>query len=43
MQFATDKLFTKANRPWFAISNVLYQHKKLAAFKALQLFDSQNY
>ena len=24
MQLATDELFTKANRAWFAISNVLY-------------------
>ena len=40
MQLAMDELFTKANRAWFAISNVLYQHKKLAVFKALQLFDS---
>ena len=40
MQLATDELFTKANRAWFAISNVLYQHKKLAVHKALQLFDS---
>ena len=40
MQLATDELFTKANRAWFSISNVLYQHKKLAVHKALQLFDS---
>ena len=40
MQLATDELFMKANRAWFAISNVLYQHKKLAVHKALQLFDS---
>ena len=40
MQLATDELFTKANRAWFAISNVLYQHKRLAVHKALQLFDS---
>ena len=40
MQLATDELFTKANRAWFAISNILYQHKKLAVNKALQLFDS---
>ena len=40
MQLATDELFSKANRAWFAISNVLYQHKKLAVYKALQLFDS---
>ena len=40
MQLATNELFIKANRAWFAISNVLYQHKKLAVHKALQLFDS---
>ena len=40
MQLATNELFTKANRAWFAISNVLYQHKKLAVKRALQLFDS---
>ena len=39
-QFAVGELFDKANRAWFAISNVLYQHKKLAVRKALQLFDS---
>ena len=39
-QFAMGELFAKANRAWFAISNVLYQHKKLAVKKALQLFDS---
>ena len=40
MKLATDELYTKASRAWFAISNVLYQHKKLAICKALQLFDS---
>ena len=39
MHLATNELFTKANRAWFAISNVLYQHRKLAVHKALQLFD----
>ena len=39
-KFAVGELFDKANRAWFAISNVLYQHKKLAVKKALQLFDS---
>ena len=39
-QFAVGDLFDKANKAWFAISNVLYQHKKLAVKKALQLFDS---
>ena len=39
-KFAVGELFDKANRAWFAISNVLYQHKKLAVRKALQLFDS---
>ena len=36
----TDELFTKSNRAWLVISNVLYQHKKLAVHKAQQLFDS---
>ena len=27
-QFAVGELFDKANRAWFSISNVLYQHKK---------------
>ena len=40
MKVATDELYAKANRAWFSISNVLYQHKKLAVHKALQLFDS---
>ena len=39
-KFAVNELFEKANKAWFAISNVLYQHKKLAVRKALQLFDS---
>ena len=39
-QFAMSELLDKANRAWFAISNVLYQHKKLAVRKALLLFDS---
>ena len=39
-QFASSELFAKASRAWFAISNILYQHKKLAVRKALQLFDS---
>ena len=39
-KFAANELFDKANKAWFAISNVLYQHKKLAVRKALQLFDS---
>ena len=39
-KFAMGELFEKANRAWFAIRNVLYQHKKLAVKKALQLFDS---
>ena len=40
LQFASSEFFDKASRAWFAISNVLYQHKKLAVKKALQLFDS---
>ena len=40
MQFGANELLAKANRAWFAISNVLYQHKKLAVKKALLLFDS---
>jgi hypothetical protein len=39
-QFAVGDLFDKANRAWFSISNVLYQHKKMAVKKALLLFDS---
>ena len=39
-QFAVGELFDKANKAWFAISNVLYQHKKMAVKRALQLFDS---
>ena len=39
-QFAVGELIDKANKAWYAISNVLYQHKKLAVKKALQLFDS---
>ena len=39
-QFAVGELFDKANRDWFSISNVLYQHKKMAVKRALLLFDS---
>ena len=35
--FGAGELFDKANRAWFAISNVLYQHNKMAVTKALQL------
>ena len=40
LQLAASELHDKANRAWFAISNVIYQHKKLSVKKALQLFDS---
>ena len=40
MQLAVDELFVKANRAWFTISNILYQNKRLAVKKAIQLFDS---
>ena len=39
-QVAPGELLDKANRAWFSISNVLYQHKKMAVRKALLLFDS---
>ena len=39
LKFATSELFAKSNRAWFAISNILYQNKKLPVKKALQLFD----
>ena len=37
---AIDELYKKASRAWFAISNIVYQHKKLPTNKALQIFDS---
>ena len=40
MQFAVGELFDKANRAWFAISNVLYKYKRLEVSRAFQLFDS---
>ena len=40
LQFAASELFDIASKAWFAISNILYQHKKMAVRKALQLFDS---
>ena len=40
MHQAVGELFDKANRAWFAISNVLYCHKKLPVVKGFQLFDS---
>ena len=40
MQFAVSELCDKASRAWFAISNVLYKHKRLPVSRAFQLFDS---
>ena len=40
MQFAVSELCDKASRAWFAISNVIYKHKRLPVARALQLFDS---
>ena len=40
MQESVGELFDKANRAWFAISNVLYCHKRLPVKKGFQLFDS---
>ena len=40
MQVVVGELFDKANRAWFAISNVLYKYKRLAVSRAFQLFDS---
>ena len=40
MQFAVDQLCDKASRAWFAISNVVYRHKRLPVSRAFQLFDS---
>ena len=37
---AISELHTKANKSWFAISNVVYQNKKMPITRALQLFDS---
>ena len=40
MKFAVSELFDKASRAWYAISNVLYKHKRLPVNRAFQLFDS---
>ena len=40
MQFAVSELYDKANRAWFAISNVLYKYKRLPVSRAFQLFDN---
>ena len=40
MQFAVSELCDKASRAWFAISNVLYKHKRMPVSRAFQLFDS---
>ena len=40
MQYAVSELADKASRAWFAISNVLYKHKRLPVSRAFQLFDS---
>ena len=39
MQLVSE-LFDKANRAWFAISNVLYKYKRLPVSRAFKLFDS---
>ena len=40
MHYAVSELADKASRAWFAISNVLYKHKRLPVSRAFQLFDS---
>ena len=40
MQYAVSELTDKASRAWYAISNVLYKHKRLPVSRAFQLFDS---
>ena len=37
---ASDKLFDKAQRVWFSISNIIYQNKRLSVDSGLKLFDS---
>ena len=37
---AIEELYKKASRAWFAISNIVYQHKKLPVRRAFQMFDS---
>ena len=37
---ATEELYKKASRAWFAISNIVYQHKKLPISRAFQIFES---
>ena len=37
LQFAASELFDKASRAWYAISNVLYQHKKTCSQKGTSI------
>ena len=37
---AIEELYKKASRAWFAISNIIYKHKKLHIRRAFKIFDS---
>ena len=37
--YGSEELFHKSRRSWFAISNLIYKHKRLATDKAFQIFD----
>ena len=36
---AEEELFTKANRAWYSVSNLIYQNKRWSIDRALRLFD----
>ena len=38
---SASKLFMKARRSWFSISNLIYKHKRMSTDKALQIFDQR--
>ena len=40
VSYAAKQLLTKANKAYFAMSNILYENKKIGHVRGLQLFDS---
>ena len=37
--YGSEELFSKARRSWFAISNLVYRHKRMPTDRAYQIFD----
>ena len=39
VSYGADELFCKSRRSWFAISNLIFKHKRISTDKAFQIFD----